>query len=42
MMDGQQETYVKTYFGEVFSGSGSISGMRLSVYSSDKLALVGI
>ncbi len=42
MMDGQQETYAKTYFDEVFSGSDSISGMRLSVYSSEKLAFVGI
>lgn len=38
MIDGRQEPYVKTYFDGVFSGSGSISGMRLSVYCSDKMA----
>ena len=38
MIDGQQEPYVKAYFDGVFSGSGSISGMRLSVYCSDKMA----
>jgi hypothetical protein len=36
--DGRQERYIKAYFDEVFSGSGSISGMRLSVYCSDKMA----
>ena len=38
MIDGRQEPYVKAYFDDVFSGSGSISGMRLSVYCSDKMA----
>jgi pimeloyl-ACP methyl ester carboxylesterase len=38
MIDGVQEPYVKAYFDGVFSGSGSISGMRLSVYCSDKMA----
>ena len=38
MIDGRQEQYVKTYFDGVFSGNGSISGMRLSVYCSDKMA----
>lgn len=38
MIDGRQEPYVKEYFDGVFSGSGSISGMRLSVYCSDKMA----
>jgi len=39
MIDGRQEPYVKAYFDGVFSWSGSISGMRLSVYCSDKMAL---
>jgi pimeloyl-ACP methyl ester carboxylesterase len=38
MIDGRQEPYVKAYFDGVFSRSGSISGMRLSVYCSDKMA----
>lgn len=38
MIDGRQEPYVKSYFDGVFSGNGSISGMRLSVYCSDKMA----
>jgi hypothetical protein len=38
MIDGRQESYVKAYFDGVFSGSGSISGMRLSVNCSDKMA----
>lgn len=38
MIDGRQEPYVKAYFDGVFSGNGSISGMRLSVYCSDKMA----
>ena len=38
MIDGRQESYVKAYFDGVFSVSGSISGMRLSVYCSDKMA----
>ena len=38
MIDGHQEPYVKAYFDGVFSGGGSISGMRLSVYCSDKMA----
>jgi hypothetical protein len=38
MIDGRQEPYMKAYFVGVFSGTGSISGMRLSVYCSDKMA----
>jgi pimeloyl-ACP methyl ester carboxylesterase len=38
MIDGRQEPYMKAYFDGVFSGNGSISGMRLSVYCSDKMA----
>ena len=38
MIDGRQEPYIKAYFDGVFSGSSSISGMRLSVYCSDKMA----
>ena len=38
MIDGRQEPYLKAYFDGVFSESGSISGMRLSVYCSDKMA----
>jgi pimeloyl-ACP methyl ester carboxylesterase len=38
IIDGRQEPYVKAYFDGVFSGSGSISGIRLSVYCSDKMA----
>ena len=38
MMAGKRERYVKEYFDGVFGGSGSISGMRLSVYCSDKMA----
>ncbi len=38
MIGGQQERYVKAYFDGVFSGNGTISGMRLSVYCSDKMA----
>jgi pimeloyl-ACP methyl ester carboxylesterase len=38
MIDGRQEPYVNAYFGGVFSENGSISGMRLSVYCSDKMA----
>ena len=38
MIEGRQEAYVKAYFDGVFSASGSISGMRLSVYCSDKMA----
>ena len=38
MIAGQQEPYIKPYFDGVFSGNGSISGMRLSVYCSDKMA----
>lgn len=38
MIDGRQEPYVKAYVDSVFSGNGSISGMRPSVYCSDKMA----
>jgi pimeloyl-ACP methyl ester carboxylesterase len=38
MINGQQEPYVKEYFDGVFAGNGGISGMRLSVYCSDKMA----
>ncbi len=38
MVDGRQDAYLKSYFDGVFSGGGSISGMRLSVYCSDKMA----
>jgi pimeloyl-ACP methyl ester carboxylesterase len=38
MISGQQERYVKEYFDGVFSGNGGTSGMRLSVYCSDKMA----
>ncbi len=38
MISGQQEPYIKAYFDGVFSGNGTTSGMRLSVYCSDKMA----
>jgi len=38
MISGQQERYIKAYFDGVFSGNGAVSGMRLSVYCSDKMA----
>ena len=38
MIGGQQERYIKAYFDGVFSGNGTLSGMRLSVYCSDKMA----
>ena len=38
MIGGHQEGYIKTYFDGVFSGNGTTSGMRLSVYCSDKVA----
>lgn len=38
MIGGQQEQYIKAYFDGVFSGSGAINGMRVSVYCSDKMA----
>ena len=38
MISGHHEPYIKEYFDGVFSGNGSISGMRLSVYCSDKMA----
>lgn len=38
MVSGQQERYIKAYFDDVFSGNGTTSGMRLSVYCSDKMA----
>lgn len=38
MISGKQEPYIKEYFDGVFSGNGAVSGMRLSVYCSDKMA----
>ena len=38
MISGHQEGYIKAYFDGVFSGKGTTSGMRLSVYCSDKMA----
>lgn len=38
MIDGRQDPYLKTYFDGVFSNNGAVSGMRLSVYCSDKMA----
>jgi pimeloyl-ACP methyl ester carboxylesterase len=38
MIRGRQEPYIRAYFDEVFSGSGAVSGMRMSVYCSDKMA----
>lgn len=38
MVSGQQEPYIKAYFDGVFSGNGGTSGMRLSVYCSDKMS----
>jgi hypothetical protein len=40
MIDGKQERYIQAYFSGVFSqnGNGTMSGMRLSVYCSDKMA----
>jgi pimeloyl-ACP methyl ester carboxylesterase len=38
LISGQQERYIKAYFDGVFSGNGGTSGMRLSVYCSDKMA----
>jgi pimeloyl-ACP methyl ester carboxylesterase len=38
MISGQQERHMKAYFDGVFSGNGAVSGMRLSVYCSDKMA----
>ena len=38
MINGRQEPYTKAYFEGVFSGNETLSGMRLSVYCSDKLA----
>ncbi|MGA8937589.1 MAG: alpha/beta fold hydrolase [Acidobacteriaceae bacterium] len=38
MINGQQERYIKSYFDDIFSGNGGLSGMRLSVYCSDKMA----
>jgi pimeloyl-ACP methyl ester carboxylesterase len=38
MISGRQELYMKAYFDAVFSGNGAMSGMRLSVYCSDKMA----
>ena len=38
MISGQQERYITAYFDGLFSGNGTTSGMRLSVYCSDKMA----
>jgi len=38
MTTGQQEPYLKAYFDGVFANTGAVSGMRLSVYCSDKMA----
>jgi pimeloyl-ACP methyl ester carboxylesterase len=38
VISGQQESYIKAYFDDVFGGNGGASGMRFSVYCSDKLA----
>jgi pimeloyl-ACP methyl ester carboxylesterase len=38
MISGQQERYIKAYFDGVLSRNGAVSGMRLSVYCSDKMA----
>jgi pimeloyl-ACP methyl ester carboxylesterase len=38
MISGQQAPYLKAYFDGVLSNNGSLSGMRLSVYCSDKMA----
>jgi len=37
MISGQQERYITAYFDGLFSGNGTTSGMRLSVYCSDKM-----
>jgi pimeloyl-ACP methyl ester carboxylesterase len=37
MISGQQEKYIKPYFDGIFAGNGGLSGMRLSVYCSDKM-----
>lgn len=38
MISGHQDPYLKAYFDGVFSNNGTVSGMRLSVYCSDKIA----
>jgi hypothetical protein len=38
MISRQQGRYIKEYFDRVFSGNVTTSGMRLSVYCSDKMA----
>jgi pimeloyl-ACP methyl ester carboxylesterase len=38
VLSGHQESYIKAYFDDVFGGNGGASGMRFSVYCSDKLA----
>ena len=38
MVSGKQEGYIKAYFDSLFSGNGTMSGMRFSVYCSDKMA----
>ena len=38
MVSGRHDQYIKSYFDGVFSGNNAVSGMRLSVYCSDKMA----
>ena len=38
IVSGRHDRYIKTYFDGVFLGNGAVSGMRLSVYCSDKMA----
>jgi len=38
IIGGHQDTYIKAYFDGVFSNTGAVSGMRMSVYCSDKMA----
>jgi pimeloyl-ACP methyl ester carboxylesterase len=38
IISGDHEDYIKTYFDDVFNSNGGASGMRFSVYCSDKLA----
>jgi pimeloyl-ACP methyl ester carboxylesterase len=38
MIGGKQERYIQAYFDGIFDGNINVSGMRLSVYCSDKMA----
>ena len=38
MISGHRDPYLKAYFDGVFSNNGAVSGMRMSVYCSDKMA----